>query len=160
MTKAAAKKTTTKAAVKKTKKTASKKVTKKTAPNKTVKVKKTAEKKTEPVKTEPVQAEKKTEPVKKRIVSRGEVRHVLSRSRNGKTQNRLKGTAEGVNRWGHKLGSQAAKIDNMIEAGRFSLTEIQAMSGARTKGRLYNHFRALKEAGFPVVNTKKVVKFA
>jgi hypothetical protein len=165
MAKAAAK-TTKKAntTVKKTKKTASKKVTKKTA-KKTAPVKKAPEKEmTKALAVVETKEEPKVETpkkiVKKKIVSRGEIRHILSRSRNGKVQNRLKGTATGVNQWGHKIGSQAAKIDNLIEAGRFSLTEIQTMSGARTKGRLYNHFRALKEAGHPVVNKDKKVKFA
>jgi hypothetical protein len=72
----------------------------------------------------------------------------------------LKGTATGKNQWGHKLGSQAAKIDHLIDAGRFSLTEIQTMSGARTKGRIYNHFRALKENGYSVLNEGGKVKFA
>lgn len=116
----------------------------------------------ETVVEENIKEEPKVETPKKikKKISRGEVRHILSPSRNGKIQQRLKGTSTGKNQWGHKLGSQAAKIDHLIDAGRFSLTEIQALCGARTKGRLYNHFRSLKTKGFPVINEKGKLKFA
>lgn len=150
------------------KKTTAKKTTVKKAPVKAVKQEKEMTKalavvepvKTEPVKETPVETVKAEPKAKKKIKTCGVIRHVRSKSRGDKTQNRLKGTAEGKNQWGHKLGSQAAKIDHLIESGRFSMSEIQAMSGAGTKGRLYNHFRALKEKGFPVHNEKGKVKFA
>jgi hypothetical protein len=127
-----------------------------------VKAKPVVETPVETVKTEPVEPVKETPKAKapKKKISKGEIRHILSPSRGGKIQQRLKGTATGKNQWGHKLGSQAAKIDHLIDAGRFSLTEIQTMSGARTKGRIYNHFRALKENGYSVLNEGGKVKFA
>ena len=179
--------TVSKAATKAPKKTTAKKTTAKKTSAKKPTVKKTPVKqekemtkalaivepaKTEPVKETPVETVKaesvKVEPVKeapkakapKKKISKGDIRHILSPSRGGKVQQRLKGTATGKNQWGHKLGSQAAKIDHLIEAGRFSLTEIQTMSGARTKGRLYNHIRSLKEKGFPVINENQKMKFA
>jgi len=179
-TKKASAKVATKAPAKPKAKATAKKTTKK-APVKAVKQEKEMTKAlaiVEPVKTEekvvekvvePVKAETKVEPkaevkakpkAKKAVKTKGDIRHVLSPSRGGKIQQRLKGTATDKNKWGHKLGSQAAKIDNLVDAGRFSLTEIQSMSGARTKGRLYNHFRALKENGYPVLNEKGKYKFA
>ena len=111
--------------------------------------------KTESIIVEPVKVEPEAKKVK-RVVQRGEIRHELSASKGGKVQNRLKGTSTGVNKWGHKIGSQAAKIDNLVETGRFTFNEILTMSGARTKGRIYNHFRALKEKGFSVLMDEKV----
>ena len=180
----AAKKTTKKTAPKKAapKKTVAKKAApKKKAPAKAVKqekemtkamtasvedssktikeaISKTVE--TAPVETAPVETvtEKPKKEKKKKVLVK--VHHTMSKSRGDKVQKRLRGNSTGKNKWGHKIRSQAAMIDDLVQTGRYSAIEIQIMSGARTKGRIYNHFRALKEKGFPVIQEGGKCKFA
>ena len=113
-----------------------------------------------PVETAPVETatEKPKKEKKKKVLVK--VHHTMSRSRGDKVQKRLRGNSTGKNKWGHKIRSQAAMIDDLVQTGRYSASEIQVMSGARTKGRIFNHFRALKEKGFPVIQEGGKCKFA
>jgi hypothetical protein len=86
---------------------------------------------------------------------------IITRSTNGKNQQRVTGKRTYQNQYGHYYGTIGSKIDRLIEIGNFTKKEIEVYAGTKMS-KVNSHIAHLrKDKGMNIVFTeKKKVKFA
>jgi hypothetical protein len=86
---------------------------------------------------------------------------IITRSTNGKNQQRVTGKRTYQNQYGHYYGTIGSKIDRLIEIGNFTKKEIEVYAGTKMS-KVNSHIAHLrKDKGMDIVFTeKKKVKFA